>query len=322
MQVSSIYEPIQSQLSLVEEKIRGLVDTSSPLLNELLDYVLCISGKRIRPAVTLLASQLQPHDRIEKPIAMSTGVELLHVATLVHDDTVDDSDTRRGRATLGSVWGKEVAVLIGDYVFAASTTFVCDTGAIRIIRRFSETLMELSSGELHERLLSFNWRQTREDYWSRIYNKTASLFTTASLSGAILGGSDEKIVKAMEDYGRNLGMAFQIVDDILDFQGTQEEIGKPVGGDLLHGTLTLPGLILLERYPNDNPIQALFQDSHSEEHLKRALEMIHDSTVIQESYKVAEDYIDESRRALDCVDAGSCRRALLDLLDYVLERRN
>ena len=322
MQVISVYAPIQHQLSLVEEKIRSVSNTPSPILNELLGYALNISGKRIRPALALLASQISPNDSDDKPVTMATAAELLHAATLIHDDMVDDSDTRHGRATIGSIWGKDVAVLLGDYVFAASTTFVCDTGSLRVIRRFSETLRELSDGELHERLTSFDLSQTREDYWIRIYNKTASLFSTAAFSGAILGGSDEGDIAAIEGYGRNLGMAFQIVDDILDFQGTQEETGKPVGADLLHGTLTLPSILLLERYPKDNPIRGIFEDPDSEGSLKRVLDMIRNSTIIEESYEVARGFIDEARRCLDPVPESSSRQALLDLLDYVFQRRS
>lgn len=321
LKVISIYEPIQDQLDSVEKKIRGLSNEQFPILNELLDYVFNLSGKRIRPALTLLASQLVPHDRVEKPIIMSTAVELLHVATLIHDDTVDNSDTRHGRATIGSLWGKNIAVLLGDYVFATSTTFVCDTGNPSIIRRFSETLMELSSGELYELLGSFNWRQSREDYMNRIYGKTACLFSTAALSGAILGGFEEEWVKSLESYGRNLGMAFQVVDDILDFEGTTEEVGKPVGCDLLHGVLTLPSIMLLEQFPDNNPIKALFEDHESQEHLNRALEMVHNSSAIKDSYKVAEDFADRARSALKEIPDSDSKRSMLDLCSYILERR-
>ncbi len=320
MQALSIYEPIQGELAEVEQNLRGLTDNSFPSLSELLKYVLDTPGKRIRPAIALLASHLHPHQG-NLPVTIATAVELLHVATLIHDDTVDNSDTRRGRATIGNLWGREVAVLLGDYVLAASATLMCDANDIRVIRRFSETLMDLSSGELSELLAAYDWRQTREEYWKRIYKKTASLFSTAAECGAILNGSPEEWVQALECYGRNLGMAFQIVDDILDFEGTSEEVGKPVCNDLLQGTLTLPSIILMERHPDDNPVPALFKDRKPDENLKGILEMIHNSSIIQDSYQVAEEFAQKARHALEVLPDSLYRRALLDLLDYVVERR-
>ena len=137
---AAIYTPIQSRLNQVEERLRSLSNAAAPDLQPLLDYVLINGGKWVRPAITLLASDFYPHDP-ENPMTMAVAVELLHLATLIHDDTVDNSDLRRGKATVSNLWGKHVAVLFGDYVFAASATFVCDTGNVRVIKRFSETIM-------------------------------------------------------------------------------------------------------------------------------------------------------------------------------------
>jgi geranylgeranyl pyrophosphate synthase len=217
-QTAAIYTPVQSQLDQVETKLHGLRSDEIPDLQPLLNYVLNNGGKRVRPAITLLASDFYPHDP-ESPIIMAVAVELLHLATLIHDDTVDDSDLRRGKATVSNRWGKHVAVLFGDYVFAASATFVCDTGNIRVIRRFSETIMELASGEIIEYFNCYNPKQARELYHDRIYRKTASLFCTAAETGAVLGGAPEPQVQALRQYGYNIGMAFQMVDDLLDVQG-------------------------------------------------------------------------------------------------------
>ncbi len=152
---ASIYAPVRDELKLVEDKLRGLSKTDTPYLRPLLDYVNASGGKRIRPAITLLASQFYPHEP-ENPIIMAAAVELLHVATLIHDDTVDNSDLRRGKATVSNLWGQHVAVLFGDYVFATSATFVCDTGNVLVIRRFSETIMDMASGELIEYFSAFD----------------------------------------------------------------------------------------------------------------------------------------------------------------------
>ena len=317
---ASIYAPVQSELQQVEQKLLSLADTEAAHLRPLLDYVTDSGGKRVRPAITLLASHFYPHDP-EKPVLMASAVELLHLATLIHDDTVDDSPLRRGRATVGNVWGQHVAVLFGDFVFATSATFVCDTHNIRVIRRFSETIMELASGELLEYFNAFNPEGARELYNERIYRKTASLFCTAGESGAVLGGAPEPQVQAMREYGYNIGMAFQIGDDLLDVQGDAADLGKPVGADLIHGVLTLPTIMLLERYPDDNPVAALFRDPNQDAKLQQALDMINNSSIVGDCEQVVRDYCDKACATLETLPEGEARRSLSDLAEYVRERR-
>lgn len=316
-----IYEPIRDELRLVENKLRGLSETDVPYLQPLLDYVNASGGKRIRPAITLLASQFYPHQP-ENPIIMAAAVELLHVATLIHDDTVDNSDLRRGKATVSNLWGQHVAVLFGDYVFATSATFVCDTGNIRVIRRFSETIMDLASGELIEYFSAFDAEEARKLYDERIYRKTASLFCTSAETGAILGGAPEPQIQALRTFAYNIGMAFQIMDDLLDIQGDAAEMGKPVGNDLLQGILTLPTIKLMEKYPDDNPIDKLFKDRAQDGRLQQALDMINDSTIIDDCYSVIQQYCDEASRALDVLPDCAARRSLLDICCYTRQRRH
>jgi geranylgeranyl pyrophosphate synthase len=211
-----------------------------------------------------------------------------------------------------------VAVLFGDYVFATSATFVCDTYNVRVIRRFSETIMELASGELIEFFSAFDPSQARELYNDRIYRKTASLFCTAGESGAILGGAPEPQVQALRQYGYNIGMAFQIGDDLLDVQGDPADLGKPVGADLLHGVLTLPTIMLLERYPDDNPVQRLFQDPEQEGKLEQVLDMIHNSNIVPACEQVVQDYCDQACADLKELPDCEARRSLLDLAGVFL----
>ncbi len=317
-----IYEPIQEDLLEVERRLRSLSSVGTSYLPALLDYVLHTGGKRVRPAITSLSAKFHPGDP-ELPIVMAMAVELLHIATLIHDDTVDKAALRRGKATVSDVWGRDVAVLLGDYVFATSATFVCDTGNVRVIRRFSETIMELSSGELHECFNTNNWRQSREDYNERIFLKTASLFQTSAETGAILSGASEETVQASRLYGYNIGMAFQIVDDILDVEGDPNEVGKPVGQDLLQGILTLPAIILMERCPGENPIEKLFLQDDQERAggLERVLEMVHNSKVIEDCYQVVQEYCLKATNAISSLPDNPARRSLLDLARYVMERR-
>lgn len=317
----SFHIPIQDQLLQVDNNIRAMSTIEFLPLGSLLGEALSTSGKRMRPSITILASQFKPTSD-EAPILMATAVELLHIATLIHDDTVDDASVRRGKATVSSMWGPNIAVLVGDYVFASSATFVCDTKNVRVIRRYSETIMELSTGELMERFTTFDPTQTRQQYEERIYNKTACLFSTAAETGAVLSGADEGTIQALKCYGRSLGMAFQIIDDILDLEASSDQMGKPVGNDLKQGVLTLPAILALERYPDHNPIVDLFAGKASEANLKKALDLVYNSTVIQDSYSIAHEYQKTASDALASFPNSTHKKALLEACDYVLERKN
>ncbi len=315
-----LYEPVRGDLEEVGSALRALTHGQPSFIIELLDHVLETTGKRVRPAITLLASRFHPNDGANAR-TMASAVELLHVATLIHDDTVDDSAFRRGRATISSMWGNNAAVLVGDFVFAASATFVCDTGNIRVVRRFAETIMELSIGELGEMARAHDASLTREEYFRRIYKKTASLFTTAGESGAVLSGAPEDVVDALRSYGYNLGMAFQITDDVLDFEGASEETGKPVGSDLANGVLTLPAIIALERQPEDNPIAALCERPDDRESLRAAVDLIQQPSIIEAAYSVADDFSRKALRSLDRVPPARERDSLAELARYLVRRR-
>ena len=320
MQIPPIYESVGDELRQVEETLRNTGrGNGSPLLSELLDYVLDTPGKRLRPAVTLLSFRFHPHDP-QLPILMASAVEMLHIATLVHDDTVDEASIRRGRLTVSNRWGKDVAVLLGDYVFATAVALVCDAVNVRVIRLFSETIMALSAGQLREFMSSYNWELTREQYWQRITDKTASLFSAALESGAVLSGAPERDVQALKSYGHNLGMTFQIVDDILDFEGQEEVMGKPIGSDLAQGVMTLPAILLAERYPGENSIKAAFDDRHDSEKLRAAVEMIRGSSIIQDARDIAEGFSLQARESLKDLPDIPARRSLMELTEYVVQR--
>jgi len=320
LQLSTIYEPIQEGLAKVEDRLKSVSRVELSRLSELLDYSLSDGGKRIRPALTLLSGKFYDCD-LDYLLPMAAAIELLHTATLVHDDAIDKSSVRRGRPTINTVWGEDQAVLLGDYLFAKAGEFAATTGNLQVIKLFSQTIMAISSGKLNQSFSAFNLEQTREHYFQRVSNKTASLFSSATESGAILSQAPEKSVQILKDYGYNLGIAFQIVDDILDFIGTEEELGKPVGSDLAQGVLTLPAMLLLGRYPEDNPVKRLFQNRDKQENIKLAIELVRNSSIIQECYRVASDYGSKACHNLNLLQDNASRQALVELVDYVVSRR-
>ena len=321
MQSVSFYEPVVERLAKVNASLTEMAEKKHPFLAQLLDHSFSTPGKYIRPAITLLASGFYPHDErlTEK---MATGVELLHIASLIHDDTVDGAALRRGKLTISSLWGPKAAVLAGDYIFAASATLVCDTGNIRVIRRFAETIMELSSGELQEMAETFNPDQSMDNYLERIYNKTASLFTTAAESGAVLSGAPEACSQALRSYGHNLGMAFQVVDDILDFDGTEEETGKPIGSDLANGVITLPALIAMKRKPCGDTLRRALKRPEDAELMAEVVSIIQEDAVLEESYEFASRYCKKALANLQGLPSSPSRDSLEELVSHVKLRRS
>lgn len=314
------YYPILSELNEVKSLLNQVASANFPFLASMLDHIIDSGGKRIRPSVTLLASKLNNHDN-STPIIMATAIEMLHIATLIHDDTVDDSNVRRGKATISNLWGQKAAVLAGDYIFAASATQVCATQNIRVIRRFSETIMELSLGELQEMEINFNSQTNLSNYLERIYNKTASLFSTSAQSGAILSGCDEESIKSLQSYGYNIGMAFQIIDDILDFQGNEVEVGKPIQTDLANGILTLPSIYALESDFSDKYISIFDQSNTSAEVISEFVELVENSKSLERSFTTATEYSGKAKMDLEKFPDSDAKEALEFLADYIIMRK-
>ena len=304
-----------TQLSIDEiERCPAGIDALDTL-DERLAHVMETPGKKMRPAMTLLSSKLWGVTPDDKVISMAVAVELLHIAALIHDDTVDDADVRRGKATAGFLWGNNFAVLLGDYVFATSAKFVCATGSVRLISRFAETIAELARGELHEMVSNWNWPVTVDEYLARIYDKTASLFSTSAESGAVLGGADEKSIEALRQYGYYLGMAYQVKDDVLDYESTTDELGKPANQDILSGKLTLPAIYAAELPACGAAIEGFFRLSESERNaaLGDLLDKIRQHGGVERAEATASGYIDKALQQLEVAPPSVSRDSLASI---------
>ena len=320
MRVVSIHEPVREELARVEAMLESVTRSEIPVVRRMLEQVLGGEGKRLRPTIALLAGRFGEH-RPELLVPLAASIELLHTATLVHDDVIDASDTRRGRPTTNARHHNAAAVMLGDYMFAHAADLICRTESLDVVKLFSRTLMAMATGELTQDMTAYEYGQDTLDYFRRIGGKTASLFATSAEGGALLAGAPADWLEALRNYGENVGMAFQIVDDVLDFEGVEADLGKPAGSDLMQGTLTLPALILMERYPDDNPVKRLFANERRQEHLEEALAMIRDSDILDRSYDVARDLSGRAVRALDALPDTPDRAALVDIAEYVTSRR-
>ena len=323
VKVASVYGPVQEDIELVEETLRSIAHVESfPALAKMLTHVLGAGGKRLRPAIALLAGKFGDYRR-ELHVPLAASIELLHTATLVHDDVIDASPTRRGRATANELFNNSASVMLGDYMFAHASELISRTDNTRVVRLFAKTLMSIAGGELHQDLSAYEYSQDTMAYFGRIEGKTASLFAASSEGGGIVAGCSARECDALRTYGLNVGMAFQVVDDILDFAGDEEQMGKPIGSDLMQGTLTLPSLLLMERNPKDNPIKKAFRTKKPRpEHVAEAVYMVLDSDILNEVYGVARDFRDRAVTALGALPDGAARSSLEDIAEYVLERRS
>lgn len=320
LSATAIYDPVQSDLQLVEAAIRRVGQADYPLLASLLEHVLAVRGKRVRPALVLLSATFHAYD-LEYLVPLAAAIELLHTATLVHDDLIDNSPTRRGVATLHSLTSKAATVLVGDYLFANAAALCTETRSVRVMRVFGQALMTICDGELKQLFTAGFWRQSRDEYYQKIERKTASLLRTASETGAILSGAPEDEIDALRGYGYNLGMAFQIVDDVLDFVGDEADLGKPVGSDLRQGTITLPAIRLLEEDPNNEVIRRVFDDGDvTDEGIHRAVRAVNESGAIPFSLQEARRFARAAVGHLTNFPDTPGRRALESLAEYVVER--
>ncbi len=319
LKLESILSPVEGEIALVTERLREVADADFPQFTQIIEQAIGHSGKGVRPALTLLSGQVNQYHR-ECLIPMSAAVELLHLASLVHDDAIDKSPLRRGLPTLYSVWGDSAATIAGDYLFARSAELAAEPGNLRVVRLFARTLMLLAKGELEEDLTVYEWNQSRQDYFRRIDGKTAALFTMATESGAILSESTESTVESLREYGRNLGLAFQVVDDLLDFTGEEVTMGKPVGNDLLQGVLTLPAILYVEQHPDGGLIKRGFDTRGDGAELGQAIAEIRESAFIEKSLAIARELADKAQQAIRSLPDTEAKRALTELTLYVLER--
>jgi geranylgeranyl pyrophosphate synthase len=318
LELKQIYAPVMGDLLKIKEALKTVAAIDYPWLAKQLGYILTETGKAMRPAFVLLSGKCFKYDW-DHLLPMGISVELMHTATLVHDDAIDKAATRRGRKTMNSLWGDEIAILMGDYLFAKAGEYVADTMNPRVIKLFSHTLAIISSGEIGQFRGSYNLKQDREHYYQRIYRKTASLFSLSTQSGALLSGATETQVGLMKDYADNLGIAFQIVDDILDFTSTAETMGKPVGGDLIQGTLTLPAMMLIEKKPSDNPVTRFFE-TRDMKYIPAAIEQVREGGHIDACYKIAREYAGKACASLKTLPKTESREALIALADFVIQQ--
>ena len=320
--LSRIFEPIRQDLEAVEQEFVRHIQSRVALIPEMGRYIQKSGGKRVRPAVLLMASRLSGYSG-DRAVLYASVVEFIHTATLVHDDIIDGADLRRGRLAVHSRWGNDITVLLGDYLYIKSMAMALTQDSLEIIRLLCDVTLRMIEGELYQLTKTGDVDISEEDHFEIIRRKTAFLFGGCAQIGGMLGGVSPEQEAALRDYGFNLGVAFQLVDDLLDYTADQVALGKPIGGDLREGKVTLPIILLLQRAgaEADTLIRSVVQDrAVTPDQWRDLLALLRQHRATDIAYERAVEYASRAKTCLAAFGPSRERDALMALPDYVLAR--
>jgi len=323
LELSKIFEPVREQLSRVEKEFSRHLESRVDLIPQMGKYIQMSGGKRVRPAVLLMASRLCGYDG-DRAVLNAAVVEFIHTATLVHDDIIDEAETRRGRLSAHSRWGNDITVLMGDYLYIRSMALALTQDTLEVVRLLCDVTLKMIEGELFQLTKAGDADITEEEHFEIINRKTAHLFSGCAEIGGLLGTCTPAQREALRSYGFNLGLAFQIADDVLDYTAEEEKLGKPIGGDLREGKITLPVIFMLQK--TDDATRALVKEVvTSREVTPESWKIIKDELLrhgsVEQAYQRSVTYATEANRAMTTAFPPSAERdSLVALCDYVLSR--
>ena len=316
-------ESVEDKLVMVDERIEQKLQSNVDLVKKMSSYHLDTGGKKLRALITLGSSKLCGYYKGSRDVNFAACVELIHSATLMHDDVIDNGEIRRGKKTLNNIWGNQSSILIGDYLLSRCFEMMVEDGNLEILKLLSSTSALISQGEILQLQHKRDVDMLEETYLKIISNKTAALFLAASKIGSIITDKENKYKDALESYGKNLGLTFQIADDTLDYNSDLNVFGKNIGNDFYEGKVTLPIILLFQKI-NDTEKQLLknffLKDKRTEDDLKKVLELIRQYNIIKECYKKAEHYINLASNSLNIFQNCNEKDILKNLTTFSLER--
>ncbi len=320
---SELKNSVDEKLALVEEKIKLKLSSKVSLVDEMTGYHLRTGGKRLRALLTLGTAKICGYSKGSRDVNLAACVELIHAATLMHDDVIDNSDIRRGKKTINSIWGNQSSILVGDYLLSRCFEMMVEDGNLEILKLLSSTSAEISQGEVLQLQHKGEIDMLEETYLKLISAKTASLFAAATKVGSILASKENKVKEALEFYGKNLGLTFQIADDTLDYNSEIKFFGKKKGNDFYEGKVTLPIILLYQKANNNEKVKLkkLFEkNKRDEEDLKQVLLMIKNYNIISACYTKAEYFINLASNSLSIFEDTKEKEILKNLTSFSLER--
>lgn len=319
---NGMFDVIQGDLEELEERLLEAVSSPEEIVQEIGTHLVTAGGKRIRPALCLLAAHGSRNFDLERILPLATALELIHTASLVHDDVIDEAGTRRGVPTANAKWGNHISILSGDYIFAQAFRLVSmgDYGSY-VYRRLAELVGNLSTGEIIQNRQAYTASRDLEGYYSRIQKKTADFLEISSELGGFVSGMAPEETQGLARYGHCIGMAFQITDDLLDIEQTEERIGKPAGNDIRQGIATLPVIRALMESEEREELAAIVSDpAMTEEMVKRAIAIVKAGDGVSFAKDKADEYLENARKALPEALPSEVREAFLMVADFIGKR--
>jgi len=314
---------VEDKLAMVDERIEQKLQSNVDLVKKMSSYHLDTGGKKLRALITLGSSKLCGYYKGSRDVNFAACVELIHSATLMHDDVIDNGEIRRGKKTLNKIWGNQSSILVGDYLLSRCFEMMVDDGNLEILKLLSSTSALISQGEILQLQHKGEVDMLEETYLKIISNKTAALFSAAAKIGSIITMKENKYKDALEFYGKNLGLTFQIADDTLDYNSDIKIFGKNIGNDFFEGKVTLPIILLFQKI-NENEKRLLknlfLKNERTEDDLKKVLELIKKKDIINECYKKAEHYINLASNSLNIFQNSEDKNILKKLTSFSLER--
>ena len=320
---SALKSSVEEKLALVEERIKNQLVSKVDLVQTMANYHLNTKGKRLRALLTLGSAKLCGYLKGGRDINLAACVELIHAATLIHDDVIDNGEIRRGKKTLNSVWGNQSSILIGDYLLSRCFEMMVEDENLEVLKLLSSTSAKIAQGEILQLQHKGEIDMLEETYFKIISSKTAELFAATTKVGAILGNKNNKIKDALGFYGKNLGLTFQIADDTLDYNSNLNLFGKKIGNDFFEGKITLP-IILLSQKTNSlekNQIREFFsKKNRDEKNFQIILQLIKKYNIVKECYKKAEHFINLASNSLSILENSEEKKIFENLTSFSLER--
>ena len=314
---------VEDKLAMVDERIEQKLQSNVDLVKKMSSYHLDTGGKKLRALITLGSSKLCGYYKGSRDVNFAACVELIHSATLMHDDVIDNGEIRRGKKTLNKIWGNQSSILVGDYLLSRCFEMMVDDGNLEILKLLSSTSALISQGEILQLQHKGEVDMLEETYLKIISNKTAALFLASAKIGSIITEKENKYKDALESYGKNLGLTFQIADDTLDYNSDIKIFGKNIGNDFFEGKVTLPIILLFQKI-NENEKRLLknlfLKNERTEDDLKKVLELIKNKDIINECYKKAEHYINLASNSLNIFQNSEDKNILKKLTSFSLER--
>jgi len=317
-----MFDVIQSDLDELNEGLIGAVSSPVELVNEVGTHLVTAGGKRIRPALCLLAARGGSSFSLEKVLPLAEALELIHTASLVHDDVIDEADTRRGEPTANAKWDNQIAILSGDYIFARAFALIAEGGyGDYVSKRLAELVGNLSVGEIIQDHTVYQAVRDLDNYYERIQKKTADFLEICCELGGIVGGLPEEDTRKLAEYGHCIGMAFQITDDVLDIMQTSEQIGKPAGNDIRQGIVTLPVIYALNVSSDAEELASIVTDPEmSNEMVQRALAIVRETDGVEMAKAKADEYLERARQAIPVNLPAEIREAFVQVADFIGNR--